>query len=51
MHRIAALFLLPALADDRIRLQAPIPLVEDHDIDDQIISHCGIHAGFSPAGP
>lgn len=55
MHRIAALSLLlafaatalPAVADDKIRLQVPIPFVEDHDIDDEIISHCGIQEDFT----
>ena len=55
MHRIAVLSVLlafaatalPALADDKIRLQVPIPFVEDHDIDDEIISHCGIQEDFT----
>ena len=37
----------PALAGDKIRLQVPIPLAEGHDIDDEIISHCGVPEEFT----
>lgn len=58
MHRIAVLFIAitflalvlaagPAVANDRIRLETPIPLAEGHDINDEILSHCGIQEEFT----
>lgn len=53
MHRIAAFVLAlaftagSAVASDRIRLETPIPFVEGHEIDDEIVSHCGIQEHFS----
>lgn len=53
MHRIAAPLLAlalvagPALGNDRIRLETPIPLAEGHDIADEIIDHCGIPEHFT----
>lgn len=55
MHRIATCFLAlaciaaPALGNDRIRLETPVPFVEGHDIEDEIISHCGIQEDFTSA--
>lgn len=57
MHRIAAFALAlaltvtsgAALANDRIRLETPIPFVEGHEIEDEIISHCGIQEDFTSA--
>ena len=55
MHRIAAFALAlvftagSAVASDRLRLETPIPFVEGHDIEDEIISHCGIQEDFTSA--
>lgn len=53
MHRIAAFVLAlvftagSAAASDRIRLQTPVPFAEGHQIDDEIISHCGVQEDFT----
>ena len=44
---VLALAAGPGLAQDKIRLEVPIPLAEGHDIDDEIISHCGVPEDFT----
>lgn len=55
LHRIAACliafacFSASAAASERIRLETPVPFVEGHEIEDEIVSHCGIQEDFTSA--
>ncbi|MCD9030028.1 hypothetical protein LDO26_17705 [Luteimonas sp. BDR2-5] len=44
---LLALTVLPAAADDRIRLVVPIPVADGADIDPEITDHCGVPAEFT----